>query len=213
METPTRPRILVSDAGPDAFEPMARVLLGKLGYLILVPGELEALDDAAVEPEFRIVEAEQLGRVGEDASSTRYLVVGGGPEATRDADDPRVVGHLARPTGVEELYRTIQELTEATPRSVPRVRTRLEARCQSGEQGWEAVIDSLSEGGCLVRGERALEVGSRVFLDFVLPEQGRVEVEGVVGYASAERAGVVFRDLPADASARIGSFVADQLLG
>ena len=52
---PPQYRFLLSHVGPDAYAPMTRVLLGKLGYLILLPEELASIEGS-----------ESLRRVADD---------------------------------------------------------------------------------------------------------------------------------------------------
>jgi hypothetical protein len=73
---------------------------------------------------------------------------------------------------MHELYRLIQQLTEDTPRSNPRVPTHLPARCKSDGKEWTSTMLSLSENGCLVRSPEPLSLGRRLELSFELPRSG-----------------------------------------
>ncbi len=61
------PHMLVSHAAPEAYAPMTRAILAKLGYAILMPEEFYAITgDSGVKPMLRIVDERQLAEVPED---------------------------------------------------------------------------------------------------------------------------------------------------
>ena len=123
--------LIVSHAAPDAYAPMTRAILAKLGYAILLPEEYESLGAARGDetPILRIVDERQLAEVPDDAVALPLIVLTGRHGVT--GADSRIVGAVRRPAGMHELFRLIQQVTEETPRSTPRVPTHLHARCRT----------------------------------------------------------------------------------
>ncbi len=126
--------------------------------------------------------------------------------------DPRIAGAVRRPAGMHELYRLIQQVTEDTPRSTPRVATHLPARCRRGGAEWGATVLSLSENGCLVRSPEPLLLGGRVDVSFALPHVGRLELEAETAYQLLPDLGLVFHATPASERAAIASYVTKTLM-
>ena len=208
---PPQYRFLLSHVGPDAYAPMTRVLLGKLGYLILLPEELASIEGSeSLRPEARLLDRSQLAMIPADGDSTPILLLSDPRKA--DREDPRIAGAVKQPAGAHELYSLLQRLTEATPRSSPRVPTRLEARCRRGEREWAVTILSVSENGCLVHSPDTLELSELVRLSFDLPRARRVDVEAEAAYQLGEDTGLIFQDAPSDAREAIRGFVDQTLL-
>ena len=69
MEPASFNRVLISHAGPEAYAPMTRVILAKLGYLVLMPDEAASIRDLAEERPLvrlldeRLVQLQRQGRV------------------------------------------------------------------------------------------------------------------------------------------------------
>jgi hypothetical protein len=206
---PLTHRILAVHAAPEALAPMTRVILAKLGYVILTPEELESLGPE-VEcrgPELRIVDERRLAEVPEDLVP---IVVLSGRHGVTGAD-PRIVGAVRRPAGMHELYRLIQQVLEETPRTVPRVPTHLVAHCRRNGLEWRAALLSLSENGGLLRSPEPLLLGSRFRLRFELPRSGPIEVEAETAYQLVPDLGVIFNATsPADRAA-ISAYVGEML--
>ena len=151
----SRNHILVSHAPPEAYAPMTRPILAKLGYAILLPEEFDVVaGNAGLRPVVRIVDERQLAEVPEDPDHLPIIMLTGRHGVT--GADPRIVGATRRPAGMHELYRLIQQITEAAPRSTPRVPTHLNARCRKDGREWPATLLSLSENGCLIRSPEPL---------------------------------------------------------
>ncbi len=209
-------RLLVAHADPRAFAPMTRAILARMGYRIVVAEELGSLPPELVaDPALLLVEDRLLGEL--DAAWSGHagtppapivLLTGRKGIATRD---PRVVGAVRKPAGLHEIYRLVQQILEETPRATPRIPTRLEARCRSGDEEWDTSVLSLSENGCLLRSERPLPLGARVDLTFELPEAGRVETEAEVAYQLISELGLVFHATAPAARDAIVSFVTAEL--
>ena len=190
---------------------MARVLLAKLGYEFLLPEEFEAIaetDDLA-RADVRIVDERQLAEVPDEYEPTPIVVLSG--ELGVTGADPRIVGAVRRPAGMHELFRLVQQVTEETPRSSPRVPTHLPARCAVDGRAWHASILSLSENGCLVRSPEALALGSNLELRFELPRADGLEIAAEAAYQLLPDMGLLFHDLSGNARRAIQDFVADTL--
>lgn len=191
---------------------MTRAILAKLGYAILLPDEFESLArDAGPEelrPAIRIVDERYLGEVPEDAEPVPIVALTGRHGVS--GADPRIVGALRRPAGMHELFRLIQQVTEDTPRSTPRVPTHIPVRCRKGDRSWSAAILSLSENGCLVRSPEPLMLGSHVELEFALPQRGRMTLEAEAAYQLVPDLGLIFHAAARDREA-IARFVTDTL--
>ena len=213
MAAPTLPnRLLVSHAAPEAFAPLARNILAKLGYRIVDPEDFEA---AAAElgvqrPDLRLVDERSLADAGEEEDPPVPIVVLCGRHGVTGAD-PRVVGAIRRPAGLHEIYRLVQQVLEDTPRSTPRVPTHLPARCQRDGREWRGAVLSLSENGCLLRSPEPLLLGSRIGLGFELPRAGKLELDAEIAYQLVPDMGVVFNATSPSVREAIGAYVASAL--
>ncbi len=205
-------RILVSHAAPEAYAPMTRAILAKLGYAILMPEEYESLEDEGhVEsPALRIVDERNLGEIPENEAAVPIIVLTGRHGVT--GADSRVVGAIRRPAGMHELYRLIQQVTEDRPRSTPRVPTHLQAHCCRKGQQWSAAVLSLSENGCLLRSPEPLLLGSRIELGFSLPRHGLLVLEAEAGYQLLPDVGMIFQSTSRRDREAIAEFVSSSLL-
>ena len=186
---------------------MARLLLAKLGYELLLPEEFDAMAEARDldRPDVRIVDERQLGEVPDEYEPTPIVVLSG--ELGVTGADPRIVGAVRRPAGMHELYRLVQQVTEETPRSSPRVPTHLAARCLYAGREWHASILSLSENGCLVRSPEALALGSSLEIRFELPRADGLGVVAEAAYQLLPDVGLLFHDLPGRERRAIQDFV------
>ena len=205
-------RVLLSHAPPQAYAPMTRVILGKLGYLILLPEEIESLGPAEpIRPVLRLLDERQLAELPDEDDGVPVVLLTGRHGVT--GADPRIAGAVKRPAGMHEMYRLIQQLTEETPRSTPRVATHLVARCHKSGREWKATVLSLSENGCLVRSPEPMLLGGRVDLSLDLPRLGAIELEAETAYQLLPDVGMIFNGTPAPARQAIVSFVTRTLMG
>ncbi len=211
MEPAGLKRVLISHAGPEAFAPMTRVILAKLGYLVLLPEEAASIRDLAdARPLVRLLDERQMAEIPDDGDGIPIILLTGRHGAT--GADPRIAGAVKRPAGMHELYRLIQQLTEDTPRSTPRVPTHLSARCRSDGREWNTAMLSLSENGCLVRSPEPLSLGRRVELSFELPRSGRLELEAETAYQLLPDIGMIFHATRKSDREAIAAFVTGSLL-
>jgi hypothetical protein len=204
-------RVLISHAGPDAYAPMTRVILAKLGYLILLPEEVDSISDlAGTRPLVRLLDERQYADIPDDEDGIPIVLLTGKHGAT--GADARIAGAVKRPVGMHELYRLIQQLTEETPRSTPRIPTHLAARCKSEGKEWTATLLSLSENGCLVRTPEPLALGRRFDLSFELPRSGRLSLEVESAYQLLPDIGLIFHATRQSDREAIAAFVTNTLL-
>jgi hypothetical protein len=205
-------RLLVTHAAPEAFAPLARNILAKLGYRIVDPEDFEAVAaELGVErPDLRLVDERSLADAFDDEDPPVPIVVLCGRHGVTGAD-PRIVGAIRRPAGLHEIYRLVQQVLEDTPRSTPRVPTHLAARCQSEGREWRGAVLSLSENGCLLRSSEPLMLGSRIALGFELPRSGKLELDAEIAYQLVPDMGVVFNATSPSVREAIGAYVASAL--
>ena len=203
--------VLISHAGPEAYAPMTRVILAKLGYLILLPEEIESISDlAGMRPLVRLLDERQFAEIPDDGDGIPIVLLTGRHGAT--GADSRIAGAVKRPAGMHELYRLIQQLTEDTPRSTPRVPTHLSARCKSEGREWTSTMLSLSENGCLVRSPEPLALGRPIDLSFELPRCGRLALEAETAYQLLPDFGLIFHATRKSDREAIAAFVTNTLL-
>ena len=208
-EHPPIRRLLVSYAQPEAYAPLARPLLAKLGFVIVPVEELASLPPplAGRAAELRIVDERRLAEIpaeGADAPVRMIVLTGRRGLAEQDA---RIVGAVRRPAGVHDLYRLVQEVFEETPRATPRVATDIAARCWRAERGWTAAIRSLSENGCLLHSPEPIPLGASVELEFALDDGAAVSTAAEVAYQLGPDLGLVFHGTPAASRAAIAAWV------
>ena len=191
MELPRR--ILVSHAPPEAYSPMTRAILAKLGYAIVMEEDFESLElpPERSRPDLRIVDERNLADIPEDDSPAIPLVVLTGRHGVVGAD-PRIVGAVKRPAGMHELYSISQQVLEDVPRSSLRVPTHLPARCNRNGLEWSGAVLSLSSNGCLLRSPEPVLLGSRIQLSFDLPKAGSLEFDAECAYQLVPDVGLVF---------------------
>jgi hypothetical protein len=206
-------RFLVSYARPEAFMPLARSILSKIGYSIVALEELESLppEMAARRPDLRIVDERRLGEVSDEEDEVAVPVIVLTGRSGVSGVDSRIVGAIARPAGLHELYRLIQEALEDTPRSIPRVTTHLQAYCRRLGREWQSSVLSLSENGCLLRSSEPLPLGSELDIALELPNIGCIETRAETAYQLPPDLGLVFHATPAMSRAAIARFVSQTL--
>ncbi len=205
--------VLVVHAPQEAIASITRVMLAKLGYVIVSPEEFESLDPEIVRrgPELRIVDERNLADVPVDKGSSVPILVLTGRHGVSGAD-PRIVGAIRRPPGMHELFRVIQQVLEETPRTTPRVPTHIIGRCFRSDEEWRVTILSLSENGCLMRSPEPVLLGTRIRLRFNLPHARTLELDGETAYQLVPDIGVIFNATSPTERAAIGAFVKGALV-
>jgi hypothetical protein len=209
---PEKRRLILSLARPDAYVPLARAILGRMGYAIVSREEWqESPALAARTPELCIVDDRDPAALpGEPRIANTPLVVlsGRGQPAL---DDRRVVGAIARPAGLHELYRLFQQSLEAIARSGLRVPTNLPVRLRRAGHEWQGSVLSLSENGCLVRSPEPMDLGAELEVSFELPRAGRIETRAETSYHLIRDTGLVFQSTSAAQRDAIRSYVTESL--
>lgn len=145
----------------------------------------------------------------EDTADRRILLIASARKVA--CTDPRIFASTRRPARLGAVYEMIQSALESTPRSAPRVRTQLSARCIQGEQRSIGAVLSLSEGGCLLRSGEKLSRGARLSLQFALPNYGLISTRAECRYARESDSGLAFSESSADVRHTIAHFVTSQL--
>src|SRR5512145_2843656 len=88
-------RLILSFARPEAYVPMARAILGRMGYAIVAPEEWEESETlSARAPELAIVQDRRLAELpnGPPFASLPLILISA--KGTPPADDRRVVGAI-----------------------------------------------------------------------------------------------------------------------
>ena len=186
-------RLIVTNARPEAFVPLARVILSRMGYAILQDQEWrDAPAYAMRRPDLRIADAAQWGDVEDEALAGVPVVLLTGRQGVESAD-PRILGAIRKPAGLHELYRLIQQALEPNPRASVRIATELAARCRQEDREWKAEVLSLSENGCLLRTPEPLSLGTELDIAFELPSAGWIETRAESAYQLLPDTGLVFQ--------------------
>lgn len=210
-------RLVLSYAHPEAYAPLARAILAKMGFWIVPAEEAGDLPPSYRDrrPELRIVDERRLGEVPddleEDGDPIPMIVLAGRSGVT--GADSRIIGAVRRPAGLHDLYRLVQAALEDTPRSAPRVPTHIPARFRRNGQEWKASVLSLSENGCLLRTPEPVPLGTQVELSFPLPKGGLIVTEAEVAYQLVPDFGLVFHSTPAASRESIVQYVTETLAG
>jgi len=205
------PRLVATYAGPRAFSPLALKILPKIGYELVPVEEYAAV--ACRAPDVQIAEEQRLCEIFETtaASSIPTIVLTGWKGAPMEVDGRIVVGAVRAPAGLHELYRVLQQALEETPRAVPRVPTRLRARCRRDSMEWDARVLSLSENGCMIKSSVVPPLGAMIHVSFELPDGGKVETEASASYQVMPQLGLVFHATRPEFRRAIASFVTHEL--
>jgi len=203
--------LILSLARPEAYVPMARSILGRIGYAILSPEEWRENDALAERaPELCILDERQLAEaLGSDIAATPLVVLSGRGRAP--IEDRRVVGVVARPAGLHELFRLFQEALEPIARGSLRALTNLPVRLRHAGREWQGSLLSLSENGCLVRSPEPMELGAQLEVAFDLPRAGRIETQAETSYQLLPDTGLVFQATPPASRRAIQTFVEELL--
>jgi hypothetical protein len=210
-EEPLLTRRLVAFARAEAFSGHTLTILARLGYPISIRSAGEGLAPEE-QPELILADERRLSEALEAAGDSSTPIISMTGRHGTDSDDPRIVGAIARPVGMHDLYRVLQLVFEDTPRSAPRVPTRLAAVCRRSGREWNASVLSLSENGCLLRTPEPVPLGSELQLAFELPSDGTVHVRAETAFQLVPDLGLVFSSIAPKIRMSITGFVADMLL-
>ncbi|MFK7896171.1 MAG: PilZ domain-containing protein [Myxococcota bacterium] len=125
--------------------------------------------------------------------------------------DTRVFARVPKPGRLTPVYEMLQTALEGTPRRLPRVETRISARCISDQSRSMGAVLSLSEGGCLLRSQEGFQRGARIELQFALPAFGLVTANAECRYAKGTDLGLAFPEAGQETRSAIAHFVTAQL--
>jgi hypothetical protein len=204
--------LILSIARPEAYVPLARSILGRMGYAILTRDEWSASPSLAErKTELCIVDDRLMTELPAAPSFEAMPLILLCGKGRTPVEDRRVVGVIPRPAGLHELFRLFQQSFETAPRGSLRVATHLPVRLRRGGREWQGALLSLSENGCLVRSPEPMELGSQLELAFELPGTGLIETRAEATYQLVPDAGLVFQATPAASRRAILSFVEEQL--
>ena len=182
--------------------------LGKLGYEIALPPDGPDVGHNGG-PDLWVVD--DLNRVVREPGTASSLIVLVTKEATPGSSNLQVVALLPPPVGLQELYVTLQEVLEMTPRSAPRISTSLSAHCRAGNRFWPGEILGLCETGCLFRSSRGTPTVPEVRLGFELPSGETVSTRARTAHRGPQNAGFAFEDLPPASRSSISQYVMGRL--
>lgn len=174
------------------------IALGRLGY------QLQPARVRSQAPDARFVAAGRLSRLPADANEPVVLF---GGVRSKDAEDPRVIGIVGRPAGLQKLYGLLQIALEETPRAVPRIPASLPARTFREGVDAPGAILSLSEKGCLLRSTVSLPGEGALKLQFALPDQGLIHTWAEPYSKAGRELGLVFEGLPEASRLAISDYV------
>jgi len=215
MDATETPRAAVAvHAPPRAFAPGTQTALVRLGYRLISAETAadHADDDDGCRPVIRIVDDRQLESVPLESNGNGIPLILLTGHRGPLASDSRAVGTVRRRARVNELFALLQRALEPWPRTVPRIRAALPARCKRGNHGWAAAIGSISEKGCLLLSTERLEADKRLDVCFALPSEGLMQLPAQPSYVSGKRAGLVFRDTSERSRSAIANYVNSQLI-
>jgi hypothetical protein len=205
-------RLILSFARPEAYVPMARAILGRMGYAIVSPDEWKESEALAQRPpELAILEERRLAELPDAPPFATLPVILISSKGVPPAEQRRVVGAIARPAGLHELFRLLQQALEATARSCVRVPTNLPVRLRQAGREVHGSVLSLSENGCLVRTPEPMDLGTELEVAFELPRAGLIETRAETSYQLVSDTGLVFQSTPAASRRAILRYVEQHL--
>jgi hypothetical protein len=132
-------------------------------------------------------------------------------ESQEPPEDERVFSRITRPARLTAVYEMLQAVLEGTPRRLPRVSTKLLARCIRDDQRSMGAVLSLSEGGCLLRSGERFARGAQIDLQFALPRFGLINTHAECRYAQGDDLGLAFGAAHSEARRSIAYYVTSQL--
>lgn len=196
---------------PKSLAPRVFEALRALGYTMIDLDSDRVTEETRTSCGLWLVDEERLAELPEAAAeSDRRILLITSARSSHGQDD-RVFASTRRPARLGAVYEMIQSALESTPRSAPRIKTQLSARCIRGDQRSIGAVLSLSEGGCLLRSGERLARGAKVNLQFALPTYGLISTRAECRYARETDAGLAFSDSSADVRHSIAHFVTTQL--
>lgn len=192
--------------------PQVRIALRNLGY-VLIDLDREPAERAAQARVWLVDEArlDELPRPHERPELRIALLSTEAQIESAPPGDERVFARVTRPGRLTPVYEMLQTALEGTPRRVPRVPTRLSARCIYDRNRSMGAVLSISEGGCLLRSSEGFDRGAQIDLQFALPQFGLISTPAECRYAEGADVGLAFPETNPETRHRIAHFVTSQL--
>jgi len=204
-------REIANYVSPRVLAPELRAALRGLGYALVPACSMGRFDDTHWRPALRIVDERQYEKIPDLASDPNTPIVLVTGSRALSIEDERIAGRIGRPVELESLYPILQRTLERTPRSAPRVPTRLSARGLREDHRWVGSVTSLSINGCYFESREKPPVGSGMNIEFGLPRNGMVTARAVCVRVHSDGLGLAFTDASEEARREIGSFVSQRL--
>jgi hypothetical protein len=204
-------KIIASYVSPHAFAPWTRAALVGLGYHVVAASTRGRFDDDSWHPDLRIVDDRHFGKLPVENYLPRTPVIVVSSGAPREWRDARVVGQVARPANLGELYPLIQKALEEHPRRAARTPTQLPARCTRDDRRWMGAIISLSSRGCLFHTSSDMSPGMDFNLLFPLPRGRMVSTRARAMNRVGNQLGMEFSNPPQPWNQAIAEFVTERL--
>lgn len=207
---------MFTNARPEAFAQLTRVILGRLGYGILTASELALIDRQGDRPPLEMLVLDEHKPMDEielpelDAGAELPIILLTGRAGIRKPN-PQIMAAVKRPAGLHDLYRILQSHYEARPRSTPRVDAELDVTCSRRGKTWSAEILSLSDNGCLMRSSESVPLGTTISIAMNLPGVGTVELDAESAYQLVPDMGLVFNAIQPKIRQAIGNYVMQTL--
>ena len=212
MDDPrTRDWVIASYVPLHAYAPRTRAALAGLGYRIVPASTKGRFDDDSWKPDLRIVDERHFDKLPAENYLPRTPIIVLAGTSRKTWRDPRVVGRVERPAGLDAIYPLLQSALEDHPRGSARTPTQLPARCTRADRRWMGAIVSLSAGGCLFQTRSEMRPGLELNLLFPLPRDRMVYTRARVLRRVGDRVGMQFDDPPESSQQAIGDFVAERL--
>jgi hypothetical protein len=204
-------KIIASYVSPQAFAPRTRAALVGLGYHVVAASTRGRFDDDSWHPDLRIVDDRHFDRLPVENYLPRTPVIVLTGSEPREWRDSRVVGQVARPAELGEIYPLIQKALEEKPRQAARAATQLPASCTRDERRWMGAIVTLSSKGCAFRTNSEMLLGLDFNLLFPLPRGRMVSTRARVMYREGKQLGMAFTNPTEPSSQAIAEFVTERL--
>ncbi len=192
--------------------PQVRNALQSLGYtLIDLDSEPE---EQATSSRVWLVDEERLEKLPSIAQRPELhvaLLCESAEPQLEAPEDERVLSRVTRPARLTAVYEMLQTILEGTPRRLPRISTKLSARCIRDEHRSMGAVLSLSKGGCLLRSSEGFARGAEIDLQFALPQFGLIKTHAECRYAQGEDLGLAFSDAGSQVQQTIAHYITSRL--
>jgi hypothetical protein len=114
---------------PKSLAPRVLEALRALGYTMIDLDSDRTTEQARASCGIWLVDEERLAELPESASESNRRILLISSTRSRSGLDSRVFASTRRPARLGAVYEMIQSALESTPRSTPRIKTQLSARC------------------------------------------------------------------------------------